>query len=248
MIGAIVVSKLGLNQFDDDDLRLLEVLAGHAAVALENASLYEAQRREAESAKALLEFGRELAAAEGLDDVLERVVHGTALLFGAPHASLWLQEPGSGDLVGLAAAGYEEDVVGRRFPAATIAPFVQWLEPFVLGVRDRTFSDLPLRDVGPYFAAPFTLDGRWGLITVAPARTATPATASSTCSAASRTRRSSRSRTPRASKGSSARSSPRSRRSRTRSRRATSTPPHTLAGSPTRRFGSAAGSGSTASR
>ena len=168
VIGAIVVSKLGLNQFDDDDLRLLEVLAGQAAVALENASLYETQRREAESAKALLEFGRELAAAEGLDDVLERVVQGAARLFGAPHASLWRQEASDGDLVGLAAAGYEEDVVGRRFPAETIAPFAQWLEPFVLGARDRTFSELPLRDVGPYFAAPFTLDGRWGMITVAP--------------------------------------------------------------------------------
>ena len=34
--------KLGLDQFDADDLRLLEVLAGHASVALENARLYEA--------------------------------------------------------------------------------------------------------------------------------------------------------------------------------------------------------------
>ena len=84
VIGAIVVSKLGLDQFDEDDLRLLEVLAGHAAVALENASLYEAQRREAESAKALLEFGRDLAAAEGLDHVLTRVVEGAAQLIGAP--------------------------------------------------------------------------------------------------------------------------------------------------------------------
>jgi diguanylate cyclase (GGDEF)-like protein len=168
VIGAIVVSKLGLDQFDEDDLRLLEVLAGHAAVALENASLYEAQRREAETAKALLELGRDLAAAESLDDVLERVVQGAAGLFGAPHASLWLQETPSGDLVGLAAAGFEDEVVGRRFPALTILPFVQWLEPFVLGARDRTFSGLPLRDVGPYFAAPFLLDGRWGVVTVAP--------------------------------------------------------------------------------
>jgi diguanylate cyclase (GGDEF)-like protein len=168
VIGAIVVSKLGLDQFDEDDLRLLEVLAGHAAVALENASLYEAQRREAETAKALLELGRDLAAAESLDDVLERVVQGDAGLFGAPHASLWLQETPSGDLVGLAAAGFEDEVVGRRFPALTILPFVQWLEPFVLGARDRTFSGLPLRDVGPYFAAPFLLDGRWGVVTVAP--------------------------------------------------------------------------------
>ena len=74
--GALVVSKLGLSQFDEDDLRLLEVLAGHAAVALENARLYEAERREAESAKALLEFGRDLAAAEGLERVFERVVDG----------------------------------------------------------------------------------------------------------------------------------------------------------------------------
>jgi diguanylate cyclase (GGDEF)-like protein len=52
--GAIVISKLGLAQFDEDDLRLLEVLAGHAAVALENARLYEAARSEAETARALL--------------------------------------------------------------------------------------------------------------------------------------------------------------------------------------------------
>jgi diguanylate cyclase (GGDEF)-like protein len=52
--GAIVVSKLGLSQFDEDDLRLLEVLGGHAAVALENARLYEEARREAQTANDLL--------------------------------------------------------------------------------------------------------------------------------------------------------------------------------------------------
>ena len=37
VIGVLVISKLGLDQFDADDLRLLEVLAGHASVALANA-------------------------------------------------------------------------------------------------------------------------------------------------------------------------------------------------------------------
>src|SRR4029079_17887982 len=61
VVGGIVISKLGLNQFDEDDMRLLEVLAGHAAVALETAGLYEAARREAERATALLEFSRQLS-------------------------------------------------------------------------------------------------------------------------------------------------------------------------------------------
>ena len=67
--GAIVISKLGVNQFDEDDVRLLEVLAGQASVALENARLYEQQRREAEGAKALLAFADELSRAHSVDEI-----------------------------------------------------------------------------------------------------------------------------------------------------------------------------------
>jgi len=172
VIGAIVVSKLGLDQFDEDDLRLLEVLAGHAAVALENARLYEAQRREAESAKALLEFGRDLAAAEGLDHVLTRVVEGAAQLIGAPHASLWLQETAGGDLVGAAAVGYEDGrvIVGRRFAAEAVAPFVERTEPYTVTPEEyAAFSDPPPGGSGSYMIAPFTFEGRWGAIAVAAA-------------------------------------------------------------------------------
>jgi diguanylate cyclase (GGDEF)-like protein len=44
LVGAIVVSKLGLSQFDESDVRLLELLAGHAGVAIENARLLETLR------------------------------------------------------------------------------------------------------------------------------------------------------------------------------------------------------------
>jgi diguanylate cyclase (GGDEF)-like protein len=54
VVGVIVVTETGPRRLDDHDVRLLEVLAGPAAVALENARLYDAARREAAEARAEL--------------------------------------------------------------------------------------------------------------------------------------------------------------------------------------------------
>jgi diguanylate cyclase (GGDEF)-like protein/putative nucleotidyltransferase with HDIG domain len=88
-IGVIVISKLGVDQFDEDDVRLLEVLAGHASVALENARLYEAQRREADHLKALLEFTGAIAEAGSLEEIGRETVRAAARLLGKDCA-LWL--------------------------------------------------------------------------------------------------------------------------------------------------------------
>ena len=88
--GVIVISKLGLNQFDEDDVRLLEVLAGQASVALENARLYEQQRREAEGAKALLAFADVVSRAHTVEEICEHMVQTAVALFETEGASLWL--------------------------------------------------------------------------------------------------------------------------------------------------------------
>ena len=90
--GAIVISKLGTNQFDDDDVRLLEVLAGQASVALENALLYERQRHEAENANALLAFVDAVSRAQSFDDICTLTVVTAASLFKTERVSLWLDE------------------------------------------------------------------------------------------------------------------------------------------------------------
>jgi diguanylate cyclase (GGDEF)-like protein len=107
VIGVIVISKLGSDQFDEDDVRLLEVLAGQAAVALENARLYESQRREAEHLKELLEFSRELSASAGLPDVLQRIVELTAAILGSPRTTVWLQNTDTERLEPAAMFGFE---------------------------------------------------------------------------------------------------------------------------------------------
>jgi diguanylate cyclase (GGDEF)-like protein len=90
--GAIVISKLGTNQFDEDDVRLLEVLAGQASVALENALLYERQRHEAENAKALLAFVDAVSRAQSFDDICTLTVATAASLFQTERVSLWLDD------------------------------------------------------------------------------------------------------------------------------------------------------------
>jgi len=170
VIGVIVISKLGLDQFDADDLRVLEVLAGHASVALENARLYETQRREAESAKALLAFGREVAEAKGIAEVAERVVDGAARILSSPSASIWLQDSSSGDLTRLAC--FPDDPPEQTQPHAIAAehlgPWLARTEPCFIDSSDyASFAPPPKRTEGRLAVAPFIVDRRWGVIATA---------------------------------------------------------------------------------
>jgi len=169
VVGVIVVSKLGLNQFDEDDVRLLEVLAGHAAVAVENASLYESARREAESATQLLEFGRELASASSLEDILERIVESTATLIDSPRTSVWIENE-DGWLVPRKLHGYSDEeravVEGRRFHVASARKGLgESPDPFVLGPEQYSQFDADPPDPEAFYAiAPFGVGRRVGCI------------------------------------------------------------------------------------
>src|SRR4051794_9262196 len=176
--GVIVISKLGLNQFDDDDVRLLEVLAGQASVALENARLYEQQRLEAELAKeaaeianALLEASRELGEAESPEEVLGRSVEVTARVLQTERAMLWIEEEDEPrDLVARAAFGYahKADPRGRRFPRKLAHEPLQRTEPFIVDpaeVEEMPEGLDPSR-VSRFVVAPLRLEGnRLGALT-----------------------------------------------------------------------------------
>ncbi|MFL5955277.1 MAG: diguanylate cyclase [Gaiellaceae bacterium] len=173
--GVIVISKLGLNQFDEDDVRLLEVLAGQASVALENARLYEQQRQEAELAKeaaeianALLEASRELGTAESPEEVLGRSVQVTARVLSAERAMLWIEEEGEPhDLVARAAFGYPYERRGRRFPHDLAHTWLERPDPFVVEPSDLAgMPGVDAADVSRIVVAPLRLEGnRVGALT-----------------------------------------------------------------------------------
>jgi diguanylate cyclase (GGDEF)-like protein len=164
--GVIVISKLGLDQFDADDVRLVEVLAGHASVALENARLFEIQRREAESARDLLELGRELAEAADVSAIAERVAAATSRILSSPSASVWLQDPATGRLVHLATHPTDAATTGR--PVVRADELTPWIgvgeavsvEP---GASNGARTDESV--AGGFALAPLTVTGRWGAVT-----------------------------------------------------------------------------------
>jgi diguanylate cyclase (GGDEF)-like protein len=181
VIGVIVVSKLGVEQFDEDDLRLLEVLAGHASVALENARLFENERREAANANALLEFTREISNAGTFGDTAQRIVDLSARMLDAPQTSLWLQDSVGGDLVALAAHGVDDE---RRRHLRTVAYADDLARAHLDGDKPYLLSPGTAVPVGSgpapepnlsYVVAPLTVEGRLGCLAAAlrhPAETA----------------------------------------------------------------------------
>jgi HD-GYP domain-containing protein (c-di-GMP phosphodiesterase class II)/putative methionine-R-sulfoxide reductase with GAF domain len=116
-IGAIVLSKLGLDQFDDTDLHMLEVVAGTAAAACENVRLYAGMREAAEVSEALLELGAALALQGSVDAVAEMLARAVDRLVESAAISVWLR---NGSEMALAAhSGYTPAEV-RRLTEATV--------------------------------------------------------------------------------------------------------------------------------
>ena len=141
VIGVIAISKLGVDQFDEDDVRLLEVLAGHASVALENARLYEAQRREADHLKALLEFTGAISQAATPDAIGTETVSAAARILGGKKCALWLPDE-NGDFRIDAHSDYDADpavapMLDVVLPAEAVRSAIgDRSEPFLMGAEE----------------------------------------------------------------------------------------------------------------
>jgi HD-GYP domain-containing protein (c-di-GMP phosphodiesterase class II) len=163
VIGVIGISKLGVDQFDEDDVRLIEVLAGHASVALENARLYEAQRREADHLKALLEFTGAISEAGSPEEIGEETVQAAARLL-TKNCALWLTD-GSGDFRIAAHSAYDEAVDLKQMLDVVVGGAAVRT---VIGDRSNPFV-LEEADANSAFPLPGALN--WPDLALAPLRT-----------------------------------------------------------------------------
>ena len=86
--GAITLSKLGLDQFDEEDLRLLTILADQAATALESARLLGRTQGLAEELQRLVDMSGELAHSLDPREVADLIAHHLAGALGVDQCAI----------------------------------------------------------------------------------------------------------------------------------------------------------------
>ncbi len=125
VLGVVVLSKLGLDQFGDDDLRLLVIYAGFAAQAIANADTTERLREQTIALERQLRGQRELlliteSLLTTLDsrDVLESITDRLGGLIACDNVAIEVVDPASGRLTPLTARGVHA---------------AQYLEPWAAG-------------------------------------------------------------------------------------------------------------------
>ncbi|MGH7279125.1 MAG: GAF domain-containing protein, partial [Candidatus Rokuibacteriota bacterium] len=120
VLGALsMVSTHEKRRYGDEDLWLAEDLAQRAAVAIDNAALYEQAERRRREAETLAELARTVNASGDIDTLLQRVVDGARDVSGADLAAILLVDPASGVAVPRYRAG---GMRSGRYDALRIAP------------------------------------------------------------------------------------------------------------------------------
>lgn len=106
VIGLVELYDTSPRSFSKDDIQLSQALASQAAIALENARLYDAQRRRAEEMAGLYDIALKASSTLDLDAMLSQTMRQVVALLGAEKGTLLLHNAARGMLVAQPAASF----------------------------------------------------------------------------------------------------------------------------------------------
>jgi len=92
IIGVLNAQSNELAAFDESDLAVLQSLANQAAVAIENARLFDAEQRRAEQFRVISKVGRHITSILDIDQMLVQVVQSIQQAFGYEHVAIAMIE------------------------------------------------------------------------------------------------------------------------------------------------------------
>ncbi len=128
--GALSVQSVEPHAFDADDERLLAMLSVEAAIAIQNARLYQSEHLQRELAEALRDTAAAIIGSIDLDDVLDRVLDNVGRVVPHDAANIMLVESGVARVVRW--RGYDrvanDQLRARRFSVADTLPLRQMAE------------------------------------------------------------------------------------------------------------------------
>jgi PAS domain S-box-containing protein len=120
LIGSRLVGSIGMvnsdqaRQLGHEDVRLMNLFAAQAAVAIENARLYTVERERATEQQALLDTLADLSAELELPKVLEAVLQRAMNLLGVTGGEVAILDDATGELVVVASKNIGRDSSGTR--------------------------------------------------------------------------------------------------------------------------------------
>ena len=176
LVGVVVLSKLGIDQFDNEDLRLLEALAASAAVAFENARLLQVEHQAAELAGALLQLSQAMTKIRDTSSVLSEAVGAVRAMLRRRRVSAWIRDPKTGSFRLVEEVGMQPEepyrLAGRSLPQEIDRRLLasKSEEPFVVSGRisaDSHDGEAPVTEtlVAPI---PWEPDGLGAIVVGAP--------------------------------------------------------------------------------
>ncbi|HET9708755.1 MAG TPA: GAF domain-containing protein [Gemmatimonadales bacterium] len=115
LVGAIAsVHSDPSRSFGERDMRLLNLFAAQAAIAIENARLFTVERERAQEQEAVLDTMQDLSGELELSKVLQRVLQRAVELLGVTGGELATYDESKNDLVIMASYRLETNAVGTR--------------------------------------------------------------------------------------------------------------------------------------
>ena len=105
LLGVLTLNRRGAGPLSSEEVAMLHAMAAQAAIALDNARLYQAATARGQRLTAVSRLTESLTATLGLDEVLSRVTASALELFGSGVARLWLVDEDGHHLTQSAVAG-----------------------------------------------------------------------------------------------------------------------------------------------